>query len=207
VFRALSALLLFVPETPLLFMGQEWAASSPFLYFTDHHPELGRLVTAGRRAEFSRFTAYADAARQALIPDPQAETTFATSRLVWEERERSPHAGTLALYRTLLRLRRDVLAPRPLVDAVAIDDECVALARGAGAESTVLLVVCLGASRRVRLDEWSSRVPAGRWEVLVTTEDRPFVEQFDPAARPAIALDGGLSVAFRGPSAILLKGL
>jgi maltooligosyltrehalose trehalohydrolase len=49
LFRALSALLLFAPETPLLFMGQEWAASSPFLFFTDHHQELGRLVTEGRR--------------------------------------------------------------------------------------------------------------------------------------------------------------
>jgi len=59
LFRALSAVLLVAPETPLLFMGQEWAASSPFLYFTDHHQELGRLVTEGRRREFSRFDAFA----------------------------------------------------------------------------------------------------------------------------------------------------
>lgn len=207
VFRALSALLLFLPETPLLFMGQEWAASSPFLYFTDHHADLGRLVTAGRRAEFSRFTAYADVAMQALIPDPQAEATFSASRLVWAERERSPHAGTLALYRTLLRLRRGEMAPRPFVNAIAIDDECLAITRGGGTEGALLLVVCLGSPRRVHLDEWSSRARTGRWEVLLTTEDRPFVEQFDPAARPAIALDAGLSVAFHRPSAILLKGL
>ena len=51
-FRAVTVLLLCAPETPLLFMGQEWAATSPFLYFTDHEPRLGRLVTEGRRREF-----------------------------------------------------------------------------------------------------------------------------------------------------------
>jgi maltooligosyltrehalose trehalohydrolase len=59
-YRAAAALLLCAPETPLLFMGQEWAASSPFLYFTDHEPELGSKVTEGRRSEFSAFPAFAD---------------------------------------------------------------------------------------------------------------------------------------------------
>ena len=86
LFRALSALLLFVPETPLLFMGQEWACQQPFLYFTDHHADLGRLVTKGRREEFSRFEAFADPVTRARIPDPQASSTFEDSRLVWNER-------------------------------------------------------------------------------------------------------------------------
>ena len=55
-------LLLCLPQTPLLFMGQEWACSSPFCFFTDHTPELGRLVTEGRRREFKAFSAFADAA-------------------------------------------------------------------------------------------------------------------------------------------------
>jgi maltooligosyltrehalose trehalohydrolase len=56
VYRAVSALLAFAPETPLLFMGQEWGATSPFLYFTDHEPALGRAITRGRREEFAAFS-------------------------------------------------------------------------------------------------------------------------------------------------------
>ena len=106
VWRAASALLLLLPETPLLFMGQEWAASTPFLYFTDHHSELGRLVTEGRRREFAAFAAFADPARRERIPDPQAESTFAASRLRWDERTQEPHASTWRWYQRLLWLRR-----------------------------------------------------------------------------------------------------
>jgi maltooligosyltrehalose trehalohydrolase len=102
-----STVLLFLPMTPLLFMGQEWAASSPFLYFTDHDPELGEKVVRGRREEFKSFSAFADEAARERIPDPQAETTFVRSKLNWDEREQAPHARVLALYRELLALRRD----------------------------------------------------------------------------------------------------
>ena len=79
--RAVSVLLLTAPMTPLLFMGQEWAASTPFQYFTDLEPGLGRQVTDGRRREFADFPAFADPAAREQIPDPQAETTFLSSRL------------------------------------------------------------------------------------------------------------------------------
>jgi len=98
---AVSMLLLFLPQTPLLFMGQEWAASSPFLYFTDHEPELGRLVTEGRRREFAHFASFADE-----VPDPQAEGTFRRSVLDWSERASARHAGVLDLYRRMIDLRR-----------------------------------------------------------------------------------------------------
>jgi maltooligosyltrehalose trehalohydrolase len=103
VYRAASALLLFVPETPLLFMGQEWAASTPFLFFTDHNDELGEQVRAGRAEEFEQIDATAGS-----IPDPQAQDTFERSKLIWGERDASAHARTLALYRDFLSLRRDV---------------------------------------------------------------------------------------------------
>src|SRR5690606_36982787 len=105
-FRAATVLLLFLPMTPLLFMGQEWAATTPFLYFTDHEPELGRLIVAGRRDEFRGFRAFADPGVRETIPDPQAEATFAASVLRWEEREVEPHASMLALTRDALALRR-----------------------------------------------------------------------------------------------------
>jgi maltooligosyltrehalose trehalohydrolase len=101
-----STLLLFLPMTPLLFMGQEWAASTPFLYFTAHEPELGEQVVRGRREEFKSFSAFADEAARERIPDPQAEASFMRSKLRWDERERAPHARVLSLYRALLALRR-----------------------------------------------------------------------------------------------------
>jgi maltooligosyltrehalose trehalohydrolase len=104
---AASALLLFLPMTPLLFMGQEWAASTPFAYFTDHEPELGRLVSEGRRAEFRGFRAFSDPAARERIPDPQAPATFEQSRLRWDEREERGHAAVLEVYRRLLALRRE----------------------------------------------------------------------------------------------------
>jgi len=100
-FRAASAVLLLAPETPLLFMGQEWASSSPFQFFTDHNEELGRLVTEGRRREFAHFVGFAGE-----VPDPQAEETFLRSKLRWEELDGEPHAGMLRWYRELLGLRR-----------------------------------------------------------------------------------------------------
>lgn len=104
-YRAASALLLFVPQTPLLFMGQEWAAATPFLFFTDFDGELGEKVSAGRREEFEEFGFGGD------VPDPQDPETFARSRLDWEELGREPHAGMLRYYRELLRLRRSLEGP------------------------------------------------------------------------------------------------
>ena len=104
-FRAASALLCFGPYPPMLFMGQEWAADSPFLYFTDHYGELGRDVSAGRRREFAEFFAQEPVSDPA-IPDPQAEETFQASKLRWDEIARAPHAEILALYQTCLACRR-----------------------------------------------------------------------------------------------------
>jgi maltooligosyltrehalose trehalohydrolase len=105
-FAAASALLLFLPFTPLLFMGQEFGVSTPFQYFTDHNPELGRLVTEGRRREFKAFSAFADPAIREQIPDPQAEATFLRSKLRWEEAASPPGCDLLAWYQAVLRLRR-----------------------------------------------------------------------------------------------------
>ena len=103
-----AALLLTAPYVPLLFAGEEWNASSPFRYFTDHaDPELGRAVSEGRRAEVGHFGWDPD-----QVPDPQDPATFAASKLDWTERERAPHAAMLAWYRSLLALRREILELR-----------------------------------------------------------------------------------------------
>ncbi len=118
-YRAASTLLLCSPHTPLLFMGQEWAAGTPFQFFTDHNEELGKLVTQGRRREFQRFKAFADPETCEKIPDPQAFETFVNSRVGWDERETGEHAATLSLYRDLLQLRRSepALGCRPQDDS------------------------------------------------------------------------------------------
>jgi maltooligosyltrehalose trehalohydrolase len=136
-----SAILLFAPETPLLFQGQEFAASAPFLYFTDHNPELGRLVTEGRRAEFRGFSAFADPARREQIPDPQAESTFLRSKL--DLSERHCHADVYRAYKTLLALRRDdpVLRnqDRRATRARAVDDHLLLVHRWRDPEHRLLV--------------------------------------------------------------------
>ena len=103
--RALTALLLLGPQTPLLFMGQEFAASNPFHYFADHDPDLALLVRQGRHeflSQFRRIHAYHAGRR---VPDPADADTFTASKLNWEECERNGH--DLVLHRDLLDLRRN----------------------------------------------------------------------------------------------------
>jgi maltooligosyltrehalose trehalohydrolase len=104
-YRTLLALTLLAPQTPMLFMGQEFAASNRFMFFADHQPELAKLVHQGRREFMAQFRSCADPAAQALIRNPAAESTFAESKLDWEELQ--THADALALHRELLRIRRE----------------------------------------------------------------------------------------------------
>ncbi len=98
-----AALLLTSPFTPMLFMGEEWGASTPWCYFTSFPDrELGAAVTEGRRREFAEHGWPLED-----VPDPQDPATFAASRLDWDERGRTPHAETLDWYRRLIALRRD----------------------------------------------------------------------------------------------------
>ncbi|MBU0750611.1 MAG: malto-oligosyltrehalose trehalohydrolase [Gammaproteobacteria bacterium] len=110
--EAVTAVLLLAPQPPMLFMGEEFAAAQPFLFFCDFGPELAQAVTEGRRREFSRFARFADPAARERIPDPNAEATFATCVLDWDAIEQEPHRAMLDLHRRLLALRRQWLAPR-----------------------------------------------------------------------------------------------
>ncbi len=103
-----AALVLLGPFVPMLFAGEEWAASTPFQYFTDHQDrELGRLVSEGRRREFASF-----GWDPATVPDPQDRDTFEHSRLQWPEREREPHATVLRWHTELIALRASLPALR-----------------------------------------------------------------------------------------------
>ena len=100
--RIAAALVLTAPFVPMLFQGEEWAASNPFLYFTDHDDkELGRLVSEGRRKEFAAFGWNPDD-----VPDPQDTTSFERSKLNWNELAQPGHADMLDWYKKLIALRR-----------------------------------------------------------------------------------------------------
>ena len=208
-YRAASVVLLTAPETPLLFMGQEWAAGTPFQYFTDHHEELGRLVTEGRRREFKYFSAFADPEARARIPDPQAAATFEASRLDWTERDHEPHAAMLRLYRALLALRRREPALRAdAFHATAIDDGTIAIRRDAPAESLLAIARLTGAGV-VDLDEERLQRPDAAlaapeaWEMVLSSESAdysptPLAPDLDVSVQPA-------KLRFLGPSAVILR--
>jgi malto-oligosyltrehalose trehalohydrolase len=110
--RAATAVLLLAPTIPLLFMGEEWSASTPFLFFSDFGGELALAVTEGRRRGFAGWPGFAEPAALRRVPDPQDPATMHASVLRWSERAEPAHAAMLAFHRELLALRASVLAPR-----------------------------------------------------------------------------------------------
>lgn len=110
--RAAMAIMLLAPAIPLLFMGEEWGAAQPFLFFCDFGPDLAQAVREGRRREFARFPQFADEAARARIPDPNSPESFTRSVLDWAAPAREPHRTWLAFHRELLALRRREIVPR-----------------------------------------------------------------------------------------------
>ncbi len=150
--RVITALLLLAPHTPLLFMGQEFAASSPFPFFADHRPELAAEVHEGRKKFLRQFASYATPAAQNRILDPGAAETFSAAKLDFTERD--THHTIYALYHDLLRLRRE----DPVIAAQNRDSiECAVLAeqtflvRWIGASAgDLLLIINLGPQLELR---------------------------------------------------------
>ena len=163
-----AALVLTAPFIPMLFQGEEWGATSRFLYFTDHEdPALGRNVTEGRRREFAAFGWNPEE-----IPDPQAIETFERSKLNWSEREEEPHAGLLAWHRRLIEVRRKIpsLSDGRLEGVRVNFDETAkwfVVRRGA------VVVAC-------NLNRVTQRVPAGiepASQLLLASEDKVRLSQ------------------------------
>jgi maltooligosyltrehalose trehalohydrolase len=109
--RAAVAIVLLAPSPPMIFMGEEWAAPEPFVYFCDFGAELAEKVREGRKREFARFAKFSDAAGVTL-PDPTSEDTFRSARLDWSKRDEPRHAGWLDYYRRLLAIRSRDIVPR-----------------------------------------------------------------------------------------------
>ena len=117
--RAAAAVLLLAPAPPLLFMGEEWGAVQPFLYFCDFPDELAAAVREGRRQEFAKFARFSKPGAAEAIADPTDESAFARSRLDWEHPHQEPYASHLRHTRRLLRLRQTHLAPRQVTGEAA----------------------------------------------------------------------------------------
>lgn len=108
--RSAAAISILSPHIPLLFMGEEWAAPEPFLYFSDANPELAEQIRKSRCQEFADSPDAKDENR--ALPDPVSEDSFMASKLDWSELRRPVHADWLSLYKKLLHLRHTEIVPR-----------------------------------------------------------------------------------------------
>jgi maltooligosyltrehalose trehalohydrolase len=163
-----AALLLCGPFTPMLFMGEEWGAGTPWQYFTDHpDADLGAAVRDGRRREFAAFGWTAE-----QVPDPQAPETFARSRLDWAEPAAAGHAGLLAWYRELIALRhREPELTDPWLTRVAVTHD--AAARRLVLRRGTLHIACNLAPdpRRVPLDATPTTLITASSDAVTLTPD------------------------------------
>ncbi len=172
-YRALAALMLLAPGTPMLFQGQEFAASSPFLYFADHQGQLATAVRKGRAEFLAQFRSIATREAQERLADPGDMKTFERCKLDLGERER--HAEAYALHRDLMRLRREdaVFAAQGAVDGAVLGTEAFVLRFFGPAGDDRLLLVNLG--RDLHLDAAPEPLLASaagaRWQLLWSSED------------------------------------
>jgi maltooligosyltrehalose trehalohydrolase len=208
-FRAATVVLLMAPHTPLLFMGQEWAASSPFQYFTDHAEPLGRLVTEGRRREFRDFAAFSGDAAGEDVPDPQAAATFRRSRLDWSEPETEPHASMVRFYSAVLALRRREFShgdDGATFRVRAFDEGTLLMCRSSAAGVRHLVIACLGTPGVVDLSghEFNENTLDG-WVPVFSSE----IPEFGASTAPPEVVHTGLAplIRFTGPGAVILRSV
>ena len=173
-YKAMTALMLLGPGTPMLFQGQEFAASTPFFYFADHREDLAKMVKEGRREFMAQFRSIADPEIQATLPDPADPMTFARCKLDFEQRHK--HKELYNLHRDLLRLRREEPAfcgQRCGVDGAVLGDDAFVLRFFSEDEDDRLLVINFGIDLHLNpAPEPLLGPPEGKaWEILWTSED------------------------------------
>ncbi|MCC6860856.1 MAG: malto-oligosyltrehalose trehalohydrolase [Bryobacterales bacterium] len=172
-YKALTALLLLSPGTPMLFQGQEFAASSPFLYFADHKPELAKTIRDSRLRFLAQFPSLAGPEMQSCLADPGNPSTFEKSKLDFADRERN--APYYALHKDLIRMRREdpVFRRQGAVDGAVLGAEAFVLRFFGEEAGDRLLLVNLG--RDLRLDPAPEPLlapPAGAlWTLAWSSED------------------------------------
>jgi maltooligosyltrehalose trehalohydrolase len=201
--RALTALTLLGPETPMLFQGQEFSASAPFLYFADHKAELGESIRKGRREFLAQFPSLKDREVIAALPSPVDEATFQRCKLDLSERDR--HAAAYALHRDLLQLRKSdpviQRSGRHRPDGAVLNAAAFVLRYQGGADGDRLLIVNLGCDLDLR------PIPE---PLLAPPADSRWVMQWSSAAvkyggqgTPPLKVHSHLHIP--GESAVLLR--
>jgi maltooligosyltrehalose trehalohydrolase len=189
-FRAMTGYLLLMPATPMLFQGQEFGASSPFLYFADHTEELAAMVREGRKEFLSQFSSIATPASELVLADPADRDTFERSKLDWSERDKN--AEMVALHRDLIRLRRtDPVLSRQVprgVDGAVLGAQAFALRYFAENGKDRLLLVNLGQDMNLSpIPEPLLAPPVGcQWKLAWSSEN----PRYGGMGTPELRLDG-----------------
>jgi 1,4-alpha-glucan branching enzyme len=173
-----------MPQIPMMFMGEEWAAAQTFPFFCDFGPDLARIVREGRRAEFAKFPQFRDPEQAARIPDPCAEQTFLSAKLCWNDAEHATHAEWLSFYRELIAVRRREIIPR--LQGMRGHSGCYEILNGSGLRvawllgdgSRLVLTANLSASqldlaesgrgRRIWVEGEATEGRLGAWSVVWT---------------------------------------
>lgn len=175
--RAMTALLLLGPQTPMLFQGQEFAASTPFHYFADHDAALNEAIRKGRKRELSQFPSVATEEMQSVLPDPCEAATMELCRLDSSERERPVHRDYYQLHRDLLKLRREdrILSQerrRDDVDGAVLGERAFLLRFFGENGEDRLLVVNLGQALSMEVQPEPLLAPPAqqRWSILWSSE-------------------------------------
>ncbi|HKS40364.1 MAG TPA: DUF3459 domain-containing protein, partial [Blastocatellia bacterium] len=173
-YRAMTALMLLAPGTPMLFQGQEFAASAPFTYFADHDTDLARLVRDGRAEFLEQFRSFATEEIQSRLPDPTDPDAFERCKLDFAERQR--HAEIYAMHIDLLKLRREDIAfsaqRKRAVDGAVLADQAFVLRYFVDDGSDRLLIVNFGTDLNLAPAPEPLLAPPDntRWETLWSSE-------------------------------------
>ena len=190
-YRAMTALMLLAPGTPMLFQGEEFASSSPFVFFADHRPKLASAVSEGRADFFTQFRSMATAEMQQLIPDPENPDTFERCKLNFNERER--HADVYALHCDLLRLRKEDAAfscqRAGAFDGAVLGSEALLLRFFSEVSGDRLLLVNLGRDLLLNAapDPLLAPPEGRRWEILWSSES----PRYGGSGTPPVETDEG----------------
>jgi maltooligosyltrehalose trehalohydrolase len=201
--RAMTALLLLGPGTPMLFQGQEFASSRPFLYFADHNRELATAVRTGRQEFLAQFRTLAVPDAIAQLPDPSDPDTFQRCKLDFADRRR--HAGVYALHRDLIRLRRDdpVFSnpQRRGVDGAVLSRDAFLLRYFGPDGDDRLMIVNFGCDlHHASVPEPLIAPPLGRvWELMWTSEH----PRYGGLGTPPVETDDGWYVP--GEAAVVMR--
>lgn len=202
-YKAMTALMLLAPGTPMLFQGQEFAATTPFLYFCDHQPELSKMVRDGRGKFLAQFRSLALPEMQHIFGDPGNPSTFEASKLDFKERQKNQ--AMYSLHKDLIALRRNdpvfSQQKRGAVDGAVLSADSFMLRYFGGEHGDRLVLVNLG--RDLHLDPAPEPLlappPGARWTVICSTEDPKYggYGTFPPESEDNWRLPGNSCIALR----------